>query len=392
MTIPDHNVAVYMYTSGSTGVPKAVELTYANLGTKLEEWKYHLNLNKGDIMLGYLPLAHVLELVAELYCWLNQHIVAYSNGMPKAQDLAVLKPHMMPVVPLVLDRMLSGILDEARKQGKFLFAVFQRALRLQVWLWQNFEWYPRILHLLVPIKSRMGGNLKYVICGGSKLSNATYSKLTVLGLTIHNAYGLTETTGGAIIEMGVDRLHVGVGTPLVYTKFMLEDVPEMDKWVRNRQGLIWVSGPSICQGYHKRPELKKSFIEHEGRIWFNTGDIGELRDGTLVIIDRQKDLVKLQNGEYVSLSEVETIFSEYSEFSQVCFQVTDENGLIAYVVPRHSGKQPAIQDVQTWAAKKGIPTAKTPKKLIFCQEFTVENGMLTPTRKVVRHKVYENYQ
>lgn len=385
-TKTDDKAILYMYTSGTSGIPKAVLITGKNIATRLRDFTFALQLNPGERMLGYLPLAHILELTAELYCWLNGLVVAY--GKPDVTDLSILHPHMMPAVPLILDRLLANVKSQMQGTG-WKALVARNILAFQVFLWKYFEWYPNILDLAFSLKSRLGGNLKFVICGGAKLSKETYELLSACGMTIFNAYGLTETIGAATMNDASDRLYASVGVPFVSTKIMLLDLPGR-YLVKNGKGVIHICGEAVTQAYFKRPDLDVNFITFAGVVWFNTGDIGELRDGNLIIVDREKDLVKSASGEYLSLTELETLYSQYPYFKQVCFQMNEKSELIAYVVMdrRVFNKK----DIAAWIEAEKIILVKVPNDYVICKkEFNAEDGTLTALNKLCRHKIYAVY-
>ncbi|OTF70550.1 hypothetical protein BLA29_008433 [Euroglyphus maynei] len=164
------------------------------------------------------------------------------------------------------------------------------------------------------LNGNLGGKVQYMICGGAPLSPDTQRMMKAfLNVQILVGYGTSETCGGASL-MGMHDLSIGnVGAPLKGVKVRLIDWPEGGYSVNDKpypRGELVIGGKSIAKGYYKLPEkTEESFEEKDGIWWFKTGDIGEINKiGAIKIIDRKKDLIKLQFGEYISLGKV-SIFS-----------------------------------------------------------------------------------
>jgi long-chain acyl-CoA synthetase len=159
------------------------------------------------------------------------------------------------------------------------------------------------------IKENTGGRLKYAVSGGAPISEATQKFLSSCVCPVLQGYGMTETTAVSCLLLPDHFALNTVGAPSPCVDIKLVDVPEMKYLTTNAkpQGEIWIRGSTICQGYYKRPELSSELITPEG--WLKTGDIGEWNDnGTLRIIDRVKNLVKLAHGEYIALEKMESIY------------------------------------------------------------------------------------
>ena len=191
------------------------------------------------------------------------------------------------------------------------------------------------------IRLLVGGRVRAILSGGAPLSEATHEYLrSVLGLTLLQGYGLTETTACATV-MSCKENSVGrVGPPVQGVNIKLCDWEEGNYRVTdqpNPRGEIYIGGPNVAAGYYMNEEKTKEefFTDAEGRRWFKTGDIGQFEhDGTLRIVDRKKDLVKLQFGEYVSLGKVESVLKGCPVVANVCiFGDSTKSYVVAVVCP-----------------------------------------------------------
>jgi long-subunit acyl-CoA synthetase (AMP-forming) len=335
------DVAVIMYTSGTTGLPKGVQLTHGNFLACLAGVQHALAglITDETRYLCYLPLAHIMELGAEVAMiglgvslgFGTPHTLTDTGvklKVPESMgDAPCFKPTLMVFAPAVLDKIYQRIQSKRDTLGGVGQAFFRWGLnsgerhftRGQV---GANRFYNKVV--FKKVQALVGGDLRAIITGSAPLSPEIQKYVqSVLDVPVRQGYGLTETCGGSAIGFWGDNRTSTIGPPTVSTVIRLADWQEgnymnsdKDKpEIGMRRGEVLVGGPCVSPGYFistARPnaELKKKneedFVVIDGIRFFRTGDIGQIHpNGTLEIIDRKKDLWKGPNGEYVALTKVE---------------------------------------------------------------------------------------
>lgn len=432
---PD-DIAVIMYTSGSTGKPKGVIISHGNLMAGMSgQCQRIAGLGPQDVYIGYLPLAHVLELSAETASLSHGVAIGYSSPLTLTDqsskikkgskgDISVLKPTLMAAVPVIMDRLYKAVWDKVKSGSPFSRALFQFAYDYKLRSLEKGYDTPVFNKILFSkIRQILGGELRMMLSGGAPLSEKTQRFMNIcFCCPVLQGYGLTETCGAGTVT-DVDDMTTGrVGPPLTCCEIRLRDWEEGNYLSTNKpypQGEILIGGGNVVQGYYMMEEqTKKDFTEIDGIRYFCTGDVGQFEeDGTLRVIDRMKDLVKLQHGEYISLSKIETALKMCPLVEQICVHAnSSQNSCIALVVPSQKNLQElarkvgvnkefeelcedekiqeeVLKELADTGRKAKLEKFEVPAKLKLCKEtWTPDEGLVTDAYKLKRKNIEERFK
>ena len=312
--IQPEDTALIVYTSGTTGVAKGVELTYKNLLFEVMQLNKYIKFNSGDRFLSILPLNHMLEIaggiIAPLYVGAS---VTYSSSIKPTYIIKLMqeiKATGMICVPLVLKMFYEGIMKKIDNSS-------QRKKRIFKWL---FGFSKFLLKFKIragkiffkKIHKQFGGYLRCFVSGGAPLDPVVEEGFNILGFNILQGYGLTETSPVITVNTFSERKYGSVGIPLegIEIKILPSEEPS------SKDGEIIIRGPNVMQGYYRNPQKTGEAIR-DG--WFHTGDIGYLdKDGFLYITGRIKNMIVLGGGKKVHPEEVEEVVSKSSYIKEIC--------------------------------------------------------------------------
>lgn len=416
-----------MYTSGTTGLPKGVMLTHRNViaaVTGVAHQLYKLQEGGDVTLISYLPLAHILERVAEELFLQEGGSIGYWQGDVRQlkDDIIALKPTLMPAVPRVLDRfydVIQGTLSAKSGLAKRIFkAGFNakqnaRSRQTQTRIWD--------LLLFNKIKGNIGGRMRGILSGSAPLRAEVQNFLSVVfDCPIFQGYGLTETAAAATIQIPEDRSTSHIGCPLACNEIKLVDVPDLNYLSSNDppQGEICVRGPNVALGYYKDEEMTREVFDSDG--WFHTGDVGQWnRNGTLSVIDRIKNIFKLAQGEYVAVERIEQQLGTCSYVSQLwIYGDSLKSCLIAVIVVEpvsvsHFAKSigltctqdnvsevirdkrvidEVLKTVTAAARESGLKGFEIPKAVHLVDKEFSEFDCVTPSMKLQRNKLKAVFQ
>jgi long-chain acyl-CoA synthetase len=410
------DIATIVYTSGTTGPPKGVVQTHDNHVAMLKSSEQTLRVKEGDVHLLFLPLAHSfgrLESLAGVYRGLT---TAFAESIDKLREnLPEVRPHFICSVPRVFEKVYAGILARADAESGAKKAIFHWAVnvgRKVSRLRQARQPIPAVLALqhrvadklvFAKMRAALGGQLRFAVSGGAPLSKEIAEFFHAAGILILEGYGLTETCPALTFnrEDHYKFGSVGQAQPGVELKIAAD-------------GEILGRGRNIAKGYFKKPEATKEVFLPDG--WFATGDIGTIdADGFLFITDRKKDLIVTAGGINIAPQNIENLLKGDPFISQVVVHGDRRPYPVALITlnPEELAKfaqREGIVNVEPAALVKhpkvvervsGIVEsrngelqsyAKVKKFLILPDDFTVDNGLLTPTLKVKRKVITEHHR
>jgi long-chain acyl-CoA synthetase len=375
--------AVLMYTSGTAGAPRGVVLPHrAILSNCIGAAEVVRPLALSDeVYLSILPLSHTYEFTVGQYflCAIGLTVVFARGVETLAGDMRSIRPHVMTVVPRVLDVIRGRVLAEVARGPAWRRALFASALAIGLRrqdgrLTLLDRAVGPVLDRLVAgkVRARFGGRLIAIVCGGARLDPEVGRFFMAMGITILQGYGQTEAGPVISVNPPFDVRVDTVGPPLTGVELMLAE-----------DGEILVRGDLVMTGYLNRPEETAQAMTGG---WLHTGDVGDLVDGYLRITDRKKDIIVLSGGENIAPARIEGLLMAEPEIAQAVVLGDGRIGLAALVVAEPGAAGEAVAA----AVKRVNSDLSGPEKLrrhVMVEAFTLENGLLTPTMKIRRKLV-----
>lgn len=387
--------ALIVYTSGTTGTPKGVEISFRNLGFQIMSFEQVLELTAKDTLLSILPLNHLLELTCGLLgaLYAGGGICYCHSLFPHeiAQIMREKRVTCMIAVPLFLKMLKGSIEREVNRSSPSSQRLFHLALKAAGWI--PIRTLRRLL--FYKVHRQLGGRLRAFISGGAPLDEQVAVFFDRLGVPIYQGYGLTETSPVICVNTPKHNRLNSVGRPLSGARVRI-----LENGTKEGEGEILTAGPHVMKGYYKRGDLTKEVIDEGG--WLHTGDLGRIdEDGFVYVTGRIKNLIVLASGKKVNPEEVEAAIASSPLIQEVCVVgLLSQNGMMegseevcAVVVPAkplldRCGTTTELQreiEKEVEQRTSSLAPFKRPSK-IFLQH---EDLPKTTTRKIKRAAVLE---
>ncbi|MFT3664666.1 AMP-dependent synthetase/ligase [Piscinibacter sp.] len=416
------DLAAIVYTSGTTGKPKGVMLTHANVMANLRAIVERVGPREDDVFLSFLPLSHTFERTGGYYLPIAAgSCVAYARSVASiADDLLTVRPTVLISVPRIYERVFAKLQEQLAasplKQRLFAAAqgvgwrrfcraqgladdalagdgAAQRALDALAW--------PLLERLVArPLLARFGGRLRIAVSGGAPLSTPIAHCFLGLGLPLLQGYGMTETSPVVSVNAPHDNDPASVGRALAGVEVRIAE---------NRE--LQVRGPSVMKGYWKRPEDTTLALEADG--WLHTGDQAEIVDGRIRIRGRIKEIIVTSTGEKLPPADLELAICADPLFEQA-FVVGENRPFVACIavvgaaawarlaaslgldaddpaaLNAPAAQRAALERIE--AATRSFPRYAVPRALWLTREpWTIENTLLTPTLKLKRLNLMKRF-
>ena len=384
--------ACIIYTSGTSGNPKGVIISHGGILANCEGALDLLNpliKKKSPIFLTWLPLSHSYEHAVQFIQILTGAKVFYAESLEKLlSNMSEAKPTIMTAVPRFYQNLYNKINNNFKKQTGLKKFLINKTINLGIKSLNNhnLKIHEKFLNSLCQvlvrkkIKKQFGGNLQAFVSGGGALDKNIGEFLNAVGLPTLQGYGLTETSPVVSCNLPGDIKVDTVGPPFKTNQVKIA-----------QDGEILVKGENVMLGYWNKEEETNKIIKNG---WLHTGDIGEFdNNGYLKITDRKKDIIVNLGGDNISPTKVENHFCNHEIIKQCLVYGDKKNYLVALIVVDSKDKNNSTIGSIIEDLNKDLTLIEKVKKFILIEdEFTIENGLMTPTLKLKRKKIIEKYQ
>ncbi len=382
--------ALIVYTSGTTGNPKGVMISFGNIYSQLRDFEAMFKLSEKNTLLSILPLNHLLELDCGFFgmLYMGARVVYIKSLNPKELTSTMKEKGItnMIVVPLVAKMLKNSIDKQIKKQPQ----TAQTAFNI---MYKTAKFVPRKIRRMMfkSVIDGLGGKLECFICGGAPLEDNVAEFFERIGVPVFQGYGLTETSP----TISTNRYgHAKIGT-------VGQALPSVTVKIADN-GEILATGPNVMQGYYGKPEMTKEVIDEDG--WFHTGDIGEIdKDGFIKITGRIKNMIVLGGGKKIFPEEVEAVLEVSPFVKELCVMSltiksgnkagTEEVGVI--ITPSDELAKKSDEEIQKILeeevkilSEKNLAPYKTPTVVVIHRDELPK----TSTRKVKRKDLKKWYE
>lgn len=373
------DLACIIFTSGTTGTPKGVQLTHGNFLTQLDEIPERIMLNPGDTAVLVLPVWHVFEREVEYVIMIQAATLCYSKpiGSILLADIAKVNPAILPAVPRVFEAVYDGIQRKMRKTGGLVYALFNFFVKVAIlhsrmhrkmfnqdvcftryytifwWIlflipW-SLLWPLKLLGNIIvfkKIRGMLGKNFRSGVAGGGAYPKYLDEFFWAIGVKIVEGYGLTETAPIISVRPIAAPVFGNVGSPIRGVKCRIVSPEDGFVLKRGQFGAIQIKGGTVMKGYYKRPDLTEKVMTVDG--WFDTGDLGILSvHDEIVIKGRKKDTIVLLGGENVEPVPIESKLAESRFIKSSVVVGQDQRYLGALILPDE-------EEIKAYASENGL--------------------------------------
>jgi long-chain acyl-CoA synthetase len=411
-------LAGLIYTSGTTGRPKGVMLTHHNLTSNVAAATAIFPVVCDDRSLSFLPWAHAYGQVVELHILLSCGAsTAFNSDLSRLLDeLAEVRPTLLVAVPKVFNKIYASVNAQMSKKPRPIRALFDAAIRHaarksrgeQLGAVAALELALADRLIFGKIRDKLGGRLRYAITAAATMNAEVAEFIDALGVPVYEGYGLTETSPVVSANYPGARRMGSVGKPLPGVRVSIDE----SRGDHPGHGEIVVHGPNVMKGYYHRPREQEAVLIPAGGL--RTGDLGRVdADGFLWVTGRIKEQYKLENGKYVMPSVIEEALKLSPYIANVMLYgdgrpynaalvVLDVQATRAWarasgreladdITRDHEVRQLVAREIEERSAR--FRAFERPRAFeLILEDFTSENGLLTPTLKLKRVKVLEKHR
>jgi long-chain acyl-CoA synthetase len=409
------DLAGIVYTSGTTGVPKGAMLSHGNITFTAQSVLQSTPIKEGEEGFLFLPMAHVFARIVIYACVLASAPLTFTRSMETVvEDLKTSRPHWFPAVPRIYEKVYTKVISGVEAKGGLKLKIFRWAMKTgyevsdlilakkPIPFFTGLKYKLATRLVFSKIQAALGGRIKWCISGAAPLSPDIAKFFHAAGILILEGIGMTENTSFTNVNR-IDNYRfgwVGPAGPGIELKIAGD-------------GELLTRGPNTMMGYYNMPEETAATINADG--WLHTGDIGEIdAGGFLRITGRKKELIITAGGKNIAPSAIENLLCTSKYINQACvigdnrkylsaLVTVDGENVKAYAIAnninfgsleeliRHDKIKQTIE-AEIAALNGNFASYETIKKITIVPEFTIENGLITPTMKLKKSIIMKTYQ